>query len=77
MDLHSALKKFFAFPGFKGLQEGVIKNVIEGNNTFVIMPTAGGKSLCYQLPGLIKVGTAIVVSALIALMKNQVGPFSA
>ncbi|MBO3116667.1 DNA helicase RecQ [Winogradskyella sp. DF17] len=72
IDLHSALKKYFGFTGFKGLQEEVIKNVIEGNNTFVIMPTGGGKSLCYQLPALIKDGTAIVVSPLIALMKNQV-----
>ncbi len=72
IDLHSALKRYFGFSGFKGLQEEVIKNVIEGNNTFVIMPTGGGKSLCYQLPALIKEGTAIVVSPLIALMKNQV-----
>ncbi|WP_299101324.1 DNA helicase RecQ [uncultured Winogradskyella sp.] len=72
IDLHSALKKYFGFSGFKGLQEEVIKNVVAGNNTFVIMPTGGGKSLCYQLPALIKEGTAIVVSPLIALMKNQV-----
>lgn len=72
IDLHSALKKHFGFSGFKGLQEEVIKNVVAGNNTFVIMPTGGGKSLCYQLPALIKEGTAIVVSPLIALMKNQV-----
>lgn len=72
IDLHSSLKKYFGFSGFKGLQEEVIKNVIAGNNTFVIMPTGGGKSLCYQLPALIKNGTAIVVSPLIALMKNQV-----
>ena len=72
IDLQSALKKYFGFSGFKGLQEEVIKNVIAGNNTFVIMPTGGGKSLCYQLPALIKDGTAIVVSPLIALMKNQV-----
>jgi len=72
IDLHSSLKKYFGFSGFKGLQEEVIKNVVEGNNTFVIMPTGGGKSLCYQLPALIKDGTAIVVSPLIALMKNQV-----
>ena len=72
IDLHSALKKYFGFSGFKGLQEEVIKNVVKGNNTFVIMPTGGGKSLCYQLPALIKEGTAIVVSPLIALMKNQV-----
>ncbi|MUU77630.1 ATP-dependent DNA helicase RecQ [Winogradskyella endarachnes] len=72
IDLHASLKKHFGFSGFKGLQEEVIKNVVAGNNTFVIMPTGGGKSLCYQLPALIKDGTAIVVSPLIALMKNQV-----
>ncbi|WP_299123487.1 DNA helicase RecQ [uncultured Winogradskyella sp.] len=72
IDLHASLKKYFGFSGFKGLQEEVIENVVEGNNTFVIMPTGGGKSLCYQLPALIKEGTAIVVSPLIALMKNQV-----
>ena len=72
IDLHSELKKYFGFSQFKGLQEEVIKNVVAGNNTFVIMPTGGGKSLCYQLPALIKEGTAIVVSPLIALMKNQV-----
>ena len=72
IDLHTALKKYFGFSGLKGLQEEVIKNVVAGNNTFVIMPTGGGKSLCYQLPALIKEGTAIVVSPLIALMKNQV-----
>ena len=72
IELHAALKKYFGFSKFKGLQEGVIKNVIENKNTFVIMPTGGGKSLCYQLPALIKEGTAIVVSPLIALMKNQV-----
>ena len=72
IDLHKELKHYFGFSEFKGLQEEVIKNVIAGNNTFVIMPTGGGKSLCYQLPALIKEGTAIVVSPLIALMKNQV-----
>ena len=72
IDLHSELKKYFGFSQFKGLQEEVIKNVVVGNNTFVIMPTGGGKSLCYQLPALIKEGTAIVISPLIALMKNQV-----
>ncbi|RZV59165.1 MAG: ATP-dependent DNA helicase RecQ, partial [Flavobacteriaceae bacterium] len=72
IDLHSALKKYFGFNKFKGLQEEVIKSVVAGQNTFVIMPTGGGKSLCYQLPALIKEGTAIVVSPLIALMKNQV-----
>jgi len=71
-ELHASLKKYFGFSKFKGLQEDVIKNVIEGNNSFVIMPTGGGKSLCYQLPALMKAGTAIVVSPLIDLMKNQV-----
>ncbi len=67
-----ALKSFFGFSNFKGLQEGVVNSVLEGNDTFVIMPTGGGKSLCYQLPALMLEGTAIVVSPLIALMKNQV-----
>ncbi|MFD0864130.1 RecQ family ATP-dependent DNA helicase [Sungkyunkwania multivorans] len=71
-DVHKELKKHFGFGNFKGLQEEVVKSVIEGKNTFVIMPTGGGKSLCYQLPALVKEGTAIVVSPLIALMKNQV-----
>ncbi|WP_197496197.1 RecQ family ATP-dependent DNA helicase [Maribacter hydrothermalis] len=72
IDLHSSLKKHFGFSQFKGLQEEVIKNVLKRNNTFVIMPTGGGKSLCYQLPALMQEGTAIIVSPLIALMKNQV-----
>ncbi|MAP53521.1 ATP-dependent DNA helicase RecQ [Altibacter sp.] len=72
IDIYAALKKFFGFTKFKGLQEEVIKSVLNDENTFVIMPTGGGKSLCYQLPALIKDGTAIVVSPLIALMKNQV-----
>jgi ATP-dependent DNA helicase RecQ len=72
MDLHSPLKKFFGFYKFKGLQEQVIKSIVNNQNTFVIMPTGGGKSLCYQLPALMAEGTAIVVSPLIALMKNQV-----
>ncbi|MGM5470841.1 DNA helicase RecQ [Flavobacteriaceae bacterium LMO-SS05] len=72
IDLHSALKQYFGFSTFRGLQEKVITSVVEGNNTFVIMPTGGGKSMCYQLPALIKEGTAIIVSPLIALMKNQV-----
>ncbi len=72
MDLYSPLKKFFGFNKFKGLQEQVIKSIVDNNNTFVIMPTGGGKSLCYQLPALMSEGTAIVVSPLIALMKNQV-----
>ncbi len=72
IDIHKELKKYFGFNQFKGLQEQVIKSIITQNNTFVIMPTGGGKSLCYQLPALIQEGTAIVVSPLIALMKNQV-----
>jgi ATP-dependent DNA helicase RecQ len=71
-ELSAALKNYFGFSGFKGLQEPVILNVLAGGDTFVIMPTGGGKSLCYQLPALISNGTAIVVSPLIALMKNQV-----
>ncbi len=72
IDLHAELKKYFGFSRFKGLQESVIKSLVKGDNTFVIMPTGGGKSLCYQLPALIEEGTAIIVSPLIALMKNQV-----
>ena len=66
------LKENFGFSSFKNLQEPIIKNLLEGNNSFVIMPTGGGKSLCYQLPAIILDGTAIVISPLIALMKNQV-----
>ena len=72
VDLKGALRTFFGFDSFKGKQEEIITNVLNGNNTFVIMPTGGGKSLCYQLPALLSEGTAIVVSPLIALMKNQV-----
>ena len=71
-ELHAALKTFFGFDKFKGLQEQVIVSILEKKNTFAIMPTGGGKSLCYQLPALMQDGVAIVVSPLIALMKNQV-----
>ena len=70
--LKDKLKENFGFSSFKNLQEPIIKNLLEGNNSFVIMPTGGGKSLCYQLPAIILDGTAIVISPLIALMKNQV-----
>lgn len=70
--LKVALRKYFGFDNFKGKQESIITNVLNGNNSFVIMPTGGGKSMCYQLPALLSEGTAIVVSPLIALMKNQV-----
>ncbi|KAF1857525.1 hypothetical protein Lal_00042845 [Lupinus albus] len=71
-DLTVALKKYFGFSNFKGRQEQIISSLLEGKDVFVLMPTGGGKSLCYQLPALISEGTAIVVSPLIALMKNQV-----
>ena len=72
INLKEALRKYFGFDQFKGTQEPIIQNLLAGKNTFVIMPTGGGKSMCYQLPALLLNGTAIVVSPLIALMKNQV-----
>ena len=75
-DLTTKLKHYFGFDKFKGDQEAIIRNLLAGRNTFVLMPTGGGKSLCYQLPSLLMDGVAIVISPLIALMKNQVDVIS-
>jgi len=72
LNLKEQLQKFFGHAQFRGSQEEVVKNILEGKDTFVIMPTGAGKSLCYQLPAIVSDGTAIVISPLIALMKNQV-----
>lgn len=70
-NLHEQLKKYFGFDTFKGDQQAIVQNVLDGKDTFVLMPTGGGKSLCYQLPSLLLDGVAIVVSPLIALMRTR------
>src|SRR5512132_1322536 len=72
MDLHSALKKYFGHAAFRPLQENIIRDALAGHDLFVLMPTGGGKSLCFQLPALMRDGLTLVVSPLISLMRNQV-----
>ena len=74
--IHEALKYNFGFDKFKGNQQEIISSLLDGEDVFVLMPTGGGKSLCYQLPALMSEGTAVVISPLIALMKNQVDAMS-
>ena len=77
INLKKTLKEVFGYNQFRGNQETIIQNLLDGKNTFVIMPTGAGKSLCYQLPAIVREGTAIVISPLIALMKNQVDQLNA
>ena len=76
-ELRKKLKEVFGYDTFRGNQEPVIQNILAGKNTFVIMPTGAGKSMCYQMPAIVRPGTAIVISPLIALMKNQVDQMNA
>ena len=76
-DIRAALKQYFGFDEFRGRQEEVVRHLLDGKDAFVIMPTGAGKSLCYQLPSIVMDGTALVISPLIALMKNQVDQMSA